>query len=289
MTDQLINTSKILNYAKLVRFEKPVGTFLLLFPTLWALWVAAEGVPPIKILVIFILGTFLIRSAGCVINDLADKDFDGHVERTKNRPLASGVIEPHEAFFLFCGFSLIAFLGVLFLNGLTILLSFVALALAITYPFMKRITNFPQVVLGFAFGFGIPMAFAAVQNAIPVHAWFLYFIGILWPLAYDTMYAMVDMEDDKKVGLKSTALFFKAYSGLFSILIMLCVYFLLIIFGIWMQMQPIFYYWMGVVAISLIYQVFLLISGGRENYFKAFLNNQWFGVSVFIGIFLNYL
>ena len=281
--------AQVINYVKLIRFEKPVGSMLLLFPTLWALWVSAQGIPPFKILIIFVLGAFLTRSAGCIINDLADKDFDGHVERTQSRPIASGVVEPVEAFFLFCGFALVAFLGVLFLNRLTIGLSFVALALAVTYPFMKRITHFPQVVLGLAFGFGIPMAFAAVQNKIPLHGWFLYIIGILWPLAYDTMYAMVDMEDDKSIGIKSTALFFREYSAFFSIFVLLTVYILLIFLGIWMQMRPIYYVGMGLAGISLIYQIFLLRSGQRKNFFKAFLNNQWFGLAIFVGIFCNYL
>lgn len=281
--------SQLSHYTRLIRFEKPIGTLLLLWPTLWALWVAAEGVPPLRILVIFVLGTFLMRSAGCVINDLADKEFDAHVERTKLRPVAAGMVSPVEAVWLFVGFAFLAFLAVLFLNRLTIMLSVVALLLAVSYPFTKRFTHFPQLILGFAFGFGIPMAFAAVQNSLPAESWFLYVVGILWPLSYDTMYAMVDYDDDKKIGLKSTALYFGKKAKRFSIIILLIVFVLLVLFGLWLNLGNVYYVCMVFAAISLIYQVKLLCSGKKENYFKAFLNNNWFGFAVFLGIFLNYL
>ncbi len=280
--------SQLSNYSKLIRFEKPIGSLLLLWPTLWALWIAAGGIPPLKILFIFILGTFLMRSAGCIINDLADKNFDGSVERTKLRPLATGAVDAVEAIYLFCGFAILAFLGVLFLNRLTIILSFFALFLAVFYPFTKRITHFPQLILGFAFGFGIPMAFAAVKNSVPLAAWFLYFIGILWPLSYDTMYAMVDQDDDQKLGLKSTALFFGKNANLFAIVLLAIVLILLILFGKFLNMPRWYFFGLIFASMSLIYQAKLMLSANKENYFKAFLNNNWFGLAVFLGIFFSY-
>lgn len=280
--------SQLSNYAKLIRLEKPIGSLLLLWPTLWALWIASNGIPPLKILFIFVLGTFLMRSAGCIINDLADQNFDGSVERTKLRPLATGAVDSLEAIWLFLGFALLAFLGVLFLNRLTIMLSFVALFLAILYPFTKRITHFPQLILGFAFGFGIPMAFAAVNNSVPFEAWFLYFIGILWPLSYDTMYAMVDQDDDEKLKLKSTALFFGKNAKLFAIAVLVNVLILLILFGLFSKLSIWYFVGLGFAAMSLIYQTKLLYSGDKKNYFKAFLNNNWFGLAVFLGICFSY-
>lgn len=196
---------KIPHFVALTRLDRPIGIFLLLWPTLWALWFAAGGVPDVDILIIFVLGTVLTRSAGCAVNDYADRDIDGQVARTRNRPLATGALSGHEALVAAAVLMLIAFALVLATNRLTILLSFVALALACTYPFTKRVTHFPQVVLGAAFGFAIPMAYAAQTNALPPIAWALYATAVIWAVAYDTLYAMADREDDLRIGVKSTA------------------------------------------------------------------------------------
>ena len=194
---------RLTQYGLLMRVDKPIGILLLLWPTLWALWLAAEGMPKLSLIVIFSLGVFLTRSAGCVINDFADRNFDGKVERTKNRPLASGRVSEKEAVLLFVMLALTAFGLVLLLNSLSIILSVIAIAIATAYPFMKRITYFPQVVLGAAFSMSIPMAFAASNNEIPQTAWLLYIANLLWVLAYDTLYGMVDKQDDLKIGIKS--------------------------------------------------------------------------------------
>lgn len=195
-------------YTQLTRFNKPIGSYLLLWPTLWALWIAADGVPPLSLLIIFIAGVFITRSAGCVINDYADRHIDGHVKRTAERPLALGLISSKEALMLFAGLMLLAFVLVLFTNRMTIWMSFGALALASLYPFMKRHTHLPQVVLGAAFGWAIPMAFTAVDETLPLVAWLIFLAKLLWTVAYDTMYAMVDRDDDIKIGVKSTAILF---------------------------------------------------------------------------------
>ena len=192
--------SRLSVYLTLIRFDRPIGTYLLLWPTLWALWIASEGPPPWQLLVIFIVGTFLMRSAGCAINDLADRHLDGEVARTQQRPLVTGAISPTEALSLSAGLSLLAFVLVLFTNTLTILLSFGAVALAACYPYMKRQTHLPQLVLGAAFSWGIPMAFAATRNELPAELWLIFIANVLWTVAYDTEYAMVDRKDDRKVG-----------------------------------------------------------------------------------------
>ncbi|MCB1945171.1 MAG: 4-hydroxybenzoate octaprenyltransferase, partial [Thauera sp.] len=208
MTPAMSLSDKLPHYARLMRIDKPIGTLLLLWPTLWALWIAAEGWPPLYILAIFIAGTFLMRSAGCVINDYADRDFDGHVERTRNRPLATGVVSPGEALALAAVLSAAAFVLVLPLNTLTILLSVPALLLAGSYPFTKRFFAIPQAYLGIAFGFGIPMAFAAVTGTVPATGWLMLLANIFWAVAYDTEYAMVDRPDDLKIGIKTSAITF---------------------------------------------------------------------------------
>ena len=195
-------------YLKLMRADKPIGTLLLLWPTLWALWIAANGTPQWHLLAIFTLGTFLMRSAGCVVNDFADRNFDAHVERTAQRPLATGAVSKREALQLAAGLCALAFALVLFTNRLTILLSFGAVLLAGLYPFMKRYTQMPQLVLGAAFGWGIPMAFAAQSSTLPAGCWVLYIANLFWTVAYDTFYAMVDRDDDVKIGIKSTAILF---------------------------------------------------------------------------------
>ncbi len=202
------------HYWRLVRADRPIGIYLLLWPALWALWIAAGGMPDLALLLIFSLGTFLMRSAGCVINDLADRHWDGQVNRTSGRPLVTGSVTVAEARLLFAALLAAAFALVLFTNGLTVKLSFAAVALASTYPFMKRYTHLPQFVLGAAFSWGIPMAFAAQTSALPANLWLLYFANLLWTMAYDTKYAMVDREDDLVVGIKSTAILFGRHDRL---------------------------------------------------------------------------
>ena len=219
MTSGMSLNDKLPHYIRLMRIDKPIGTLLLLWPTLWALWLAAEGWPPLHILVIFTIGTFLMRSAGCVINDYADRDFDGHVERTKNRPLATKSVSPREALLLAAGLSLLSFVLILPLDPLVIWLSVPALFLAASYPFTKRFFAIPQAYLGIAFGFGIPMGFAAVAGEVPAVAWLMLLANVFWAVAYDTEYAMVDRPDDLKIGIKTSAITF----GRFDVLaVMLC-------------------------------------------------------------------
>ncbi|MCW8929201.1 MAG: 4-hydroxybenzoate octaprenyltransferase [Gammaproteobacteria bacterium] len=276
-------------YYLLMRMDRPIGTWLLLWPTFWALWIAAEGIPPISIVVIFALGVFIMRSAGCVINDYADRHIDKHVERTKNRPITSGKVSPKEALILFAVCILIAFLLVMFLNLYSILLSFVALVLASIYPFMKRYTHYPQIVLGMAFSWAIPMGFAAQLNHIPEVAWFLYFVTILWIVSYDTMYAMADREEDLKIGVKSTAIIFADNDKL--IIALLQMTFTFGMFGVAWWVQGGLFFYLGIIASGLfsLYQQYLIRERDPKNCFQAFLNNHWLGMLIFIGIFLNYL
>jgi len=272
----------------LARFDKPIGTLILLYPALWALWIASDGKPDFRVLTVITLGVIVMRAAGCVINDYADRDFDPHVERTKLRPIAAGNVTPKEALIFFTVLCLFAFGLVLLLNTFTILLSFVGAFLAATYPFMKRYTQLPQAYLGVAFGWAVPMSFSAQLNEIPFVAWILYLAVILWALVYDTMYAMVDKEDDLKIGVKSTAILFGHYDrqimGALQILI------LLLLFSIGkIQHLGGFYYLslIGAAGFS-IYQQKLIFHREKTNCFKAFLNNNWFGLIIFIGLFLDY-
>ena len=272
----------------LARFDKPIGTLILLYPALWALWIASDGKPDFRVLTVITLGVIVMRAAGCVINDYADRDFDPHVERTKLRPIAAGNITPKEALIFFTVLCLFAFGLVLLLNTFTILLSFVGAFLAATYPFMKRYTQLPQAYLGVAFGWAVPMSFSAQLNEIPFVAWILYLAVILWALVYDTMYAMVDKEDDLKIGVKSTAILFGHYDrqimGALQILI------LLLLFSIGkIQHLGGFYYLslIGAAGFS-IYQQKLIFHREKSACFKAFLNNNWFGLIIFVGLFLDY-
>ncbi|QJR13315.1 4-hydroxybenzoate octaprenyltransferase [Usitatibacter palustris] len=271
-------------YEKLIRLDKPIGILLLLWPTLWALWLARRGVPDPTVLWIFIFGTVLMRSAGCAINDWADRKFDAHVERTKNRPLAAGRIAPWEALAVAAVLSLAAFLMVLKLNALTIKLSVVAFALAAIYPFTKRFFAMPQAWLGVAFGFGIPMAFAAHWHVVPPLAWALLAANVLWTIAYDTEYAMVDRDDDVKLGIKTSALLFGKYD---VIAVMTC-YTLFIVamlaIGLWAGFGP--FYSAGLLAAAIIagYHYRLIRTRSREGCFKAFLHNNWIGAAIFAGI-----
>jgi len=286
---KLFSKERLHQYYLLMRMDRPIGTWLLLWPTFWALWIASEGIPSILHLIVFSLGVFVMRSAGCVINDYADRNIDKHIERTKNRPITSGKVSSREALGLFTVCILIAFILVLFLNIYTILLSFVALLLAAIYPFMKRYTHYPQIVLGMAFSWAIPMAFAAQLNNIPQVAWILYFVTILWIVSYDTMYAMADREEDLKIGVKSTAIIFADNDKL--IIALLQLFFTGGMFYIaWLVQGGLFFY-LGI-TISIIfsvYQQYLIRNRDEKSCFQAFLNNHWLGMVIFIGIFLNYL
>jgi 4-hydroxybenzoate polyprenyltransferase len=275
-------------YARLMRMDKPIGIFLLMWPTLWALWVAAQGMPDMLVFTVFMLGVFLMRSAGCVINDYADRDFDPHVERTKLRPIASGDVTPKEALVLFVVLCLTAFALVLLLNPFTILLSFGGVALAAVYPFMKRYTHLPQIVLGAAFAWAAPMAFAAQINEIPVVAWLLFTATVLWAVAYDTMYAMVDRADDLEVGVKSTAILFGEADRLIIGIIQALVMMTLVIAGDQLEMTWPYYLGLAVAAGLAIYQQYLIKDREPSRCLRAFLNNNWFGCAVFCGIAAHY-
>ena len=276
-------------YFLLMRIDRPIGTFLLLWPTLWAIWIAADGRPSALIVVIFSLGVFIMRSAGCVINDYADRDIDRHIERTKNRPITSGKVSAKEALAVFAVCIAVAFALVLMLNTFTIALSFVALLLAAVYPFMKRYTYYPQIILGMAFSWAIPMSFAAQLNTIPAVAWLLYFVTILWIVAYDTMYAMADREDDLKIGVKSTAIIFAEKDRLIIALLQTAFLLGMMLVAWWVQGG--IYFYLGILAAAgfSVYQQYLLKDREKNACFQAFLNNNWVGMSIFVGILLDYL
>lgn len=276
-------------YWKLIRADRPIGTYLLMWPALWALWVAGEGHPVWWVTLIFVVGTFLMRSAGCAINDYADRDFDGHVERTAQRPLATGAIKPREAVAVFVVLSLLAFALVLFLNTQTILHSFVAVALAAVYPFMKRYTHLPQLILGVAFGWAVPMAFTALQEQIPLVAWLLFAATVIWALIYDTMYAMVDREDDLKVGIKSSAILFGRFDKLIIGLLQLVMLGLLLQVGELAGRDVYFHLAVAAGAGFFIFQQYLIREREAAPCFRAFLNNNLFGLVIFAGLFVDYL
>lgn len=276
--------SRAMQFWKLMRADRPIGTLLLLWPTWWALWLAAGGLPSLWILFVFTAGVWLTRSAGCVINDYADRWLDPHVKRTRDRPLATGAVSGREALALFAGLMLVAFALVLTLNRLTILLSFVGVLLAASYPYLKRYTHLPQVYLGLAFGWGIPMAFAAVQGEVPALAWLLYVANIVWSTAYDTWYAMVDRDDDIRMGSHSTAILF----GDLDLVIQGVLYalFLGAMALVGQRAGLGFAYWigLGVAAVLVAWEFFLARHRGREACFKAFLHNNWVGMALFAGI-----
>ncbi|MDA7745789.1 4-hydroxybenzoate octaprenyltransferase [Psychromonas sp.] len=274
---------------ELMRVDKPIGTLLLLWPTLWALWVAAKGFPSISVLIVFCLGVFFMRSAGCVINDFADRKVDGFVTRTKNRPLPSGRATSKEAIILFLSLALCSFLLVLTQNKLTIQLSFIGLLLAFMYPFMKRFTHLPQFVLGVAFSWSIPMAYAAQANMLSTTVWLLFLANITWTVAYDTMYAMVDKEDDLKIGIKSTAILFGKHDKLTIGLLQLTTITLLIGVGLLEQLSWIYYLALIVAGLLFLLQQKQIQERDKKACFKAFLDNNYVGLVVFIGFFLAYL
>ncbi len=284
-----LTQGKLLAYHRLMRTDKPIGALLLLWPTLWALWVATPGVPPLGILVVFIAGVWLMRAAGCVVNDYADRKFDGHVKRTANRPLPSGAVSEKEARNLFIVLVLLAFVLVLTLNLMTILLSVAALALAWTYPFMKRYTHLPQVVLGAAFGWSIPMAFAAVSESVPLSCWLMFFANILWAVAYDTLYAMVDRDDDVKIGIKSTAILFGRHDKLIVGILQVLVLVLMATVGWLNGLGWAFYASIAVAGALFVWQQKMIVHRDRDACFKAFLNNNYVGLALFVGLAVSYL
>jgi 4-hydroxybenzoate polyprenyltransferase len=271
-------------YLRLLRLDKPIGILLLLWPTLWGLWFAAGGLPPLHILLIFSAGVVLMRSAGCAVNDYADRDFDAHVERTRRRPLATGEVSSKEALLLAGGLALLAFLLILPLNRLVILLAFPALFLAASYPFTKRFFAIPQAYLGVAFGFGIPMAYAAVRGEVPVETWLLLLANLFWSVAYDTEYAMVDRHDDIKIGIRTSAITF----GGFDIAAIASCYAatlgLLGYVGAQAGLGPAFYGGLLAAAGIALYHLWLIRGRERAACFKAFLHNTWFGFAVFAGL-----
>ena len=278
--------NRFIAYAYLIRLDKPIGTLLLLWPTLWALWLASSGFPERYLLIIFILGTFLMRSAGCAMNDYADQDFDRHVLRTKDRPITSGKISGKEALVVSASLALAAFFLIQSLNDLTKELSFFALALAIIYPFTKRFFVIPQAVLGIAFGFGIPMGYTAVLGFIPLEAWILFIGNIFWAIAYDTAYAMVDRDDDVRLGLRTSAITF----GRFDVLAIAVSYGILFLSQAWVaQLANLSnYFWVGwcLALACAVYHLKLVLTRQRDNCFKAFRHNNWLGGFLFLGIVL---
>ncbi|MFM9912699.1 MAG: 4-hydroxybenzoate octaprenyltransferase [Methylophilaceae bacterium] len=276
-------------YMRLMRLDKPIGILLLLWPTLWALWIASHGQPALKVLTVFVLGTVLMRSAGCVMNDIADRNFDRHVQRTQHRPITAGLVSVKEALLLAAGLSLLAFLLVLQLNKLTVLLSLPALFLAASYPFTKRFFVIPQAYLGIAFGFGIPMAFAAETGAVPALAWWILLANVCWALAYDTEYAMVDRDDDVKIGIKSSAVFFGVYDVAAIMFFYLTMLELLVWVGMQAQLHWLYFVGLAVAAGIAGYHYMLIRERNKAQCFKAFLHNNWLGASVFAGLVVSYL
>ena len=281
--------ARLRDYALLLRLHRPIGIFLLLWPVLWALWLASNGQPSPWVLTVFVVGTVLMRSAGCAINDYADRDFDPQVERTRDRPLAAGRVSPREAVALFVVLALSAFALVLTLNGLTIALSFVGALLAASYPFMKRYTHLPQFYLGAAFGWGVPMAWAAQTGAIPPEAWLVFAATLCWAVAYDTAYAMVDRDDDLKIGVKSTAILFGRADRAMIALFHLLTLGILAWVGARAGLGLPYYIGLAVAGGFAVYQQWLLRTRGRDGSFRAFLNNNWFGAVIFAGLALEYL
>ena len=279
---------RVRQYGLLMRVDRPIGTLLLLWPTLWALWIAGEGRPEPYITLVFIIGVFIMRSAGCVINDYADRDLDPHVARTRARPLAAGHVTPKEALLLFLALCLLALALVLTLNHLALLLSLAAVPLTASYPFMKRYTYLPQIHLGIAFGWAVPMAFAAQTNSVPPIAWLILIGVVLWAVAYDTMYAMVDREDDIYVGVKSTAILFGELDRLMIGVVQLC--FLLVMLLVGNQLDLGCYYYLGLaLAAGLsVYQQYLIRRREPSACFRAFLNNNWVGAVILLGLIAHY-
>lgn len=280
----MLRQNQLPYYFQLMRLHKPIGILLLLWPTLWALWLAKRGFPDLKILMVFITGVVLMRSAGCVINDFADKKFDRYVTRTKDRPYASGKVQTTEVIGLAGFLVFLAFLLVLSCNSLTIMLAFVGMGLAVAYPFLKRITHLPQLGLSLAFTWGVPMAFAAQLNYIPKNAWFLFVTGTVWPLMYDTIYAIIDRKDDVKIGVKSTAILFDDMDKLIIGLLQTLFVAMLVIVGLMFRLKFPYYFSLVIVISLFIYQQWLIKTRDPEKCLAAFNNNNWVGLAIFAGI-----
>ncbi|AIQ99394.1 4-hydroxybenzoate octaprenyltransferase [Pluralibacter gergoviae] len=286
--ERSLSQNKLLAFHRLMRTDKPIGALLLLWPTLWALWVATPGVPPLWILAVFVAGVWLMRAAGCVVNDYADRKFDGHVKRTARRPLPSGDVSEKEARILFAVLVLLSFLLVLTLNTMTIVLSVGGLALAWVYPFMKRYTHLPQVVLGAAFGWAIPMAYAAVSETLPLSCWLMFLANICWSVVYDTQYAMVDRDDDLKIGVKSTAILFGKNDRLIIGILQVVVMALMATVGWLSGLGWVYYASILVAGGFFVYQQGLIKDRDRDACFKAFLNNNYVGLALFVGLAVSY-
>jgi 4-hydroxybenzoate polyprenyltransferase len=281
-------TARLSAYARLIRLDKPIGTLLLLWPTLSALWIAAGGEPPWRLVVIFTLGTTLMRSAGCAVNDWADRRFDAHVKRTAARPLASGEIAPWEALVVAAVLAFVAFLLILPINATTILLSLPAPVIAFVYPFFKRFFALPQAFLGVAFSFGIPMAFAAAQDAVPALAWWLLVLNLFWVIAYDTEYAMVDRDDDIRLGLKTSAIAFGRYD-VAAVLACYGIYLAgMVVVGVDQRFGILYYGGLAAALGCAAWHWQLIGTRSREGCFAAFLHNHWLGFAVFVGVVADY-
>jgi 4-hydroxybenzoate polyprenyltransferase len=271
-------------YWQLARLDRPIGSLLLLWPTLWALWLAAGGFPPLSLLLIFVAGVFVMRSAGCVINDYADRHIDGHVKRTASRPLPAGKLSSLQALLFFTLLVAIAFMLVWQLNRFTLYLSVGGILLAAIYPFMKRVTSLPQVVLGMAFSWSIPMAYSAAAGELSITTWLLFLANVLWTVAYDTMYAMVDRDDDLTIGVKSTAILFGRNDRLYIALLQLATLSVLWLVGWLEQLSSSYFSVLSITGLFFIYQQWLIRHRQRDACFRAFLNNNWVGMLVFAGI-----
>jgi len=276
-------------YWQLMRMNRPIGSLLLMWPTIWALILSAKGIPDVKVLIVFVAGVFMMRSAGCVINDFADRKVDGHVKRTAQRPLPSGVVTATEAIILFLLLSVASFLLVLTMNPLTIQLSFAGIVLAFIYPFMKRFTHLPQLFLGLAFSWSIPMAWAAQANELPWVVWFVFVINVLWTIAYDTQYAMVDRDDDLQIGIKSTAILFGRFDKMIIGALQLVTIAMLITLGYYLQLSPVYYWGLLVASGLFVYQQHLIRHRERQPCFQAFLNNNYVGMAIAVGLLASYL
>lgn len=274
-------------YFRLMRLNKPIGIYLLLWPTYWALFLSAGGWPDIDLLIIFTFGVIITRSAGCVINDYADREIDKHIARTRDRPITAGEISPKAALLLFIALGLIAFALVLLTNTLTIKISFIALALAVLYPFTKRWTNLPQLILGLAFAMSVPMAFSAQTGTVPTSAGWIFLATVLWTLIYDTLYAMADRDEDLKIGVKSTAILFAKYDQIFITLLQILLMIVFIKIGNLFDLGAFYDISLIIILLFMIYHQFLIKKRQKMDYFKAFINNHFIGMTVFFGIFLS--
>jgi len=274
-------------YFRLMRLNKPIGIYLLLWPTYWALFLSAGGWPDIDLLIIFTFGVIITRSAGCVINDYADRDIDKHIARTRDRPITAGEISPKAALLLFFALGLVAFALVLLTNTLTIKISFIALALAVLYPFTKRWTNLPQLILGLAFAMSVPMAFSAQTGTVTASAVWIFLATVLWTLIYDTLYAMADRDEDLKIGVKSTAILFAKYDQIFITLLQILLMIVFIKIGNLFDLGAIYDTSLIIILLFMIYHQFLIKKRQKMDYFKAFINNHFIGMTLFLGIFLS--